>query len=138
VVEDLDPYGGAPATIHESISDHYTIVADSAAADGAVEIEPNDTPASATMLEVDRSITASIGWARDEDFFCVSPAAEGTKIRWRLRPSARGGGVLEATELDGADGHKRCLRVRLGAAHDGSRSADRTSEPYLVEAEAVP
>jgi hypothetical protein len=103
VLQDLDPHGGAAPYVQESISDTYTIVAEGREPDPDAEVEPNDSLAASTRLELGRPVKASIAWARDEDVFCV-PAAERAPLRFRVRTSYREGGALEATPLcDGAE-----------------------------------
>ncbi len=159
VLQDMDPRGGPPPYVYESISDTYTLLAESTVPDPNAETEPNDQAASATPVQVGRPVSASIGWAGDEDFFCV-PRAEAAAVRWTVRASAHDGRALEATPMRGEDagtavrihfgdaaevaspwqsapmaagGAPRCLRVRMapdaGGAHAGMA--------YVVEAEAV-
>jgi hypothetical protein len=163
VVQDMDGHGGPPPYVHESISDTYTVVAESVPAEPAAEIEPNDHLASATRVEPDQPCAASLGWVRDEDFFCVPEGTPG-RLRWSVRafprdPGARDPGALEATAIQGGeadaparvaladrgpwqsapvpdDGRRRCLRVRL-AAGSGGAGAEGGDEPYTVEAESL-
>ena len=127
VVQDLDGYGGAPPYIHESISDRYTILAESAVPDPASEIEPNDHVGSATPVAVGKPCSATLGWAHDEDFFCLADA-RAPAIRWSIRAGSGESGVIEATPIDPDSGAPRCLRVRLAAAPSGG------GERYVVTA----
>src|SRR5262249_22147655 len=92
ILQDMDAYGGAQPFIHENISDTYTIMAERAAPDPRAEIEPNDDIASATPLDLDEPETATIGWAKDQDVFCVRQADK-RRIRWQVRAGFRESGV---------------------------------------------
>jgi serine/threonine-protein kinase len=168
VLQDLDPYGGPQPFVHENVSDTYAVLAESTIPEPGSEIEPNDQVASATQLSLSVPVSAAIGWARDEDVFCV-PGDVGARIRWKVRDGYRDGGVLEATPVGGvpvrihaeelgkrtstdvvgpwqsgpvaASGSApRCLRVRLvGDPWSSGRATPAGStERYVVEAEAVP
>ena len=112
VLQDLDPYGGAQPRIQESISDSYTVVAESTIPASGAELEPNDHVASATPIEVDRPCSALIGWTHDEDVFCA-PEAVTAPIRWRVRPAGRDSGVLEATAMRGEEEEGAPVRIHL-------------------------
>jgi len=168
VLQDLDPYGGPQPFVHENVSDTYAVLAESTIPEPGSEIEPNDQVASATKLALSVPCSGAIGWARDEDVFCVAGDV-GARIRWKVRDGYRDGGVLEATPIGGAPvrihaeergrrtssdvvgpwqsapvaasaGAPRCLRVRLvGDPWASGRGAPAGgSERYVVEAEAVP
>ena len=174
VLQDVESYGGVPTYIHESISDTYTVLAETTVPEPGTEIEPNDRLASATRLGLSLPVSAVLGWIRDEDVFCISGDVS-ARIRWKLRTGFRDGGVIEATPIRGgeesvpvrvhtdargkstsvdvvspwrsapilADGAAQlCLRVRLAAdpwsPERPSGAPGVGSEPYVVEAEAVP
>jgi hypothetical protein len=126
VLQDLDPYGGPPTYVQESISDRYTLLAEPTSREPGTEIEPNDQVASATVLSLDEPVAAAIGWARDEDVFCVS-AAEPLPFRWRLRAGARDPAVLEATPLRG---EAAGAPVRIHADEVGPRAGDDVQSPW--------
>jgi serine/threonine-protein kinase len=127
VMQDLDPYGGVQPQIQESISDSYTVVAESAIAEAGSETEPNDHVASATPLAIDRPCSARIGWTHDEDVFCVA-AEVAAPIRWTVRPAGREGGVLEATRLRGDEEAGAPVRIHLDEG--GKRSAADVVGPW--------
>jgi hypothetical protein len=126
-MQDLDPYGGVQPQIQESISDSYTVVAESAIAEAGSETEPNDHVASATPLAIDRPCSARIGWTHDEDVFCVA-AEVAAPIRWTVRPAGREGGVLEATRLRGDEEAGAPVRIHLDEG--GKRSAADVVGPW--------
>jgi tRNA A-37 threonylcarbamoyl transferase component Bud32 len=136
VLQDLDPYG-APAApfIFENVSDFYTLRAESATPDPGSEIEPNDQVASATPLGLSLPCAAAIGWARDEDVFCIPEGTPG-RIRWKVRDGLRDSGVLEATPLRGTTEGER-VRIHLDAR--GKASDTDVVNPWfgaLIAAEA--
>jgi serine/threonine-protein kinase len=174
VLQDVESYGGAPTYIHESISDTYTVLAESAAPEAGTEIEPNDRLGSATHLGLSVPVSGVIGWIRDEDVYCIAGDVA-AKVRWKLRSGFRESGVLEATPIVGGDEgvpvrvhadargkagsmdavspwrsaavagdgvSPRCLRVRLATDPWAPERVPGVpaagSEPYVVEAEAVP
>jgi serine/threonine-protein kinase len=112
VLQDMDPHGGPPPYVYESISDTYTLLAESTVPDPDAEVEPNDQAATATTLQIGRPVSASIGWAGDEDVFCL-PEAEATTIRWVVRASATDGRALEATPMRG-EGAGAPVRIHFG------------------------
>jgi hypothetical protein len=120
VLQDLGAYGGAPTFVQEDVSDTYSVLAEAATPEPGTEIEPNDQVASATELAPGRPCTATIGWARDEDVFCV-PATVNEPIRWRVHAGFRDAGVLEATAIRGGEEGRR---VRIHA--DGTGRATET------------
>jgi hypothetical protein len=126
VLQDMDPYGGPTPYVYESISDTYTLLVESTIPDPGVETEPNDHVASATPVAPGRPVSARIGWARDQDFFCVSPN-EPSRIRWTLRAGLRDGGVLEATPVHGEDAGAP-VRIHLDDA--GHRSPSDVGSPW--------
>ena len=130
VLQDMDPYGGAPPYVQETISDTYTLLAESTIPDPEAEIEPNDHVASATPLVVGRSSSARIGWARDQDFFCLREPAAGPvsgRIRWRVRAGLRTSGALEATPMRGEEGG---APVRIHLDETGKRSESDVTSPW--------
>jgi len=126
IVQDLDPYGGAPPHLQESISDRYTLLAESTAPEPATEIEPNDHVASATLLTVGQPCSATLAWARDEDFFCV-PAAVSAPLRWVVHAGFRDSGLLEATPMYGEEGG---APVRIHVDARGKRSDTDAQSPW--------
>jgi serine/threonine-protein kinase len=99
VSQDLDPYGGPTPPVYENVSDLYTLLMTSVPEPKDTEIEPNDQVASANILRPGEALTGAIGWARDEDVFCVSPDVH-DPIQWRVRDVVRdAGAVLEGTPL---------------------------------------
>jgi serine/threonine-protein kinase len=156
VVQDLSAYGGAAPFVHENVSDTYAVLVEPAALTPGLEIEPNDQLASATPIAVGQRVSASIGWARDEDVFCVRGDAP-EKVRWKVTAGPRDG-ALEATILaNGGEGaparvasdaarpyksepvpRSACVRVRL--AQDPASPEARGgggSERYAVEVEGA-
>jgi serine/threonine-protein kinase len=131
-VQDLDPYGGPLPFVHENVSDFYTLSIAEAKPEPGAEIEPNDQVASANPVGVGATIAGTIGWARDEDVFCVAGATPGT-IRWRVRDVVRdAGAVLEATPLHGtAQGGP--VRVHPGPGKVSSTDAE---SPWLSDPQA--
>jgi serine/threonine-protein kinase len=130
VLQDMDPYGGPPPYVQESISDSYTLLAESTIPDPEAEIEPNDRLASATPLVLGRACAARIGWARDQDFFCLreptsSPAP--ARVRWRVRAGLRDGGALEATPMRGEEAG---APVRIHLDETGRRSDSDVTSPW--------
>ena len=128
VLQDLDPYGGAPPYVQESISDTYTLLVDRAFPGPAAEIEPNDHAASATPIAPGHPVSAAIDWARDEDVFCVPESVTDT-IRWTVRSGFRDG-ALEVTPMRG-DSAGAPVRVHLDEAGEPWQSA-----PIVAENEA--
>ncbi len=160
VLQDLDGYGGEAPAIQESISDSYVILVEAASASPSSESEPNDDAASASRVSLGRPTGAALGWARDEDLFCLDDGA-GDRVRFRVRPGPREAAALEATPIldgrlgaparvlpaDAASGWvsavlpptaaARCLRVRRGR-EPGAVRASAASDAYTVEAERAP
>jgi serine/threonine-protein kinase len=101
VLQDLDPYGGTAPFIHENISDPYVISIGAASPASGDEIEPNDQVNFANPITPGNTARGTIGWTRDEDFYCV-PAGTPGNIRWRARDVVRDAGtVLEVTPMRG-------------------------------------
>jgi hypothetical protein len=145
----------------ENISDTYALLAETTHPEPGAEIEPNDTPASATPLALGQPCTASIGWARDEDVFCLADPIS-APIRWKLRSSARDGTVLEATPLEAGiagapvrihlEDDLRPTETDVASPWTSEPIADSASprclrvrmrgaggsEPYVVEVETAP
>jgi hypothetical protein len=88
VVQDMDPYGANdPPFVYENISDAYSITLESGERTQGAETEPNDQVASAVSISPGDSVTGVIGWAHDEDVFCMRAAA-GERARISLASSA--------------------------------------------------
>jgi serine/threonine-protein kinase len=122
VLQDLDPYGGPVPFVHENVSDPYTLTIADAAPKPGEEIEPNDQVASANPMTPGSAITGTIGWARDEDVFCVPVGTPGA-IRWRVKDVVRdAGAVLEATLMRGTL-DDATVRVHAGAGKASSTDA---------------
>ncbi len=100
VLQDLDSYGAGQAYVHENISDQYALLAESTVPEPGREIEPDDQIATATAVRPGHACSAALGWAHDEDVFCVPPG-EGSPIRWTVRAGFRESGVIEATPIQG-------------------------------------
>ncbi len=129
-LQDLDPYGGPPPFIHENISDSYKLVATSVEPQQGQEIEPNDQVASAEQLSPGSALTASIGWAHDEDVFCIPGQTPG-KIRWKVRDGLRDAGLLQATPTRGAE-EGAPVRIHLGRS--GKTSSTDVLNPWISPA----
>jgi serine/threonine-protein kinase len=127
VLQDLDPYGAlTPPSIFENVSDFYTLVVESTLPDLGTEIEPNDQIGSATPLGFSLPCTAAIGWAHDEDVFCI-PEGTPVKMRWKVRDGIRDRGVLEVTPLrNGVEDPK----VRVHQDASGKTSASDVVNPW--------
>jgi serine/threonine-protein kinase len=104
VLQDMDPYGAsAPPFVHENVSDSYSMTLEASAPVPGFETEPNDQVASAGSVAVGETVTGMIGWARDEDVYCVRAAA-GERAFFRVNDTARDPGtVLEATPMRGTE-----------------------------------
>ena len=103
VLQDMSPHDGAVPFIHENISDTYSLLAESTLPERGAEVEPNDDPSSATEVALGAPFSATLGWAGDEDVFCVSGWVH-EPIRWKVQAGFRDRGVLEATALrDGVE-----------------------------------
>ncbi|MFT3770751.1 MAG: serine/threonine-protein kinase [Minicystis sp.] len=126
VLQDVDAHGGAPPFVHENISDSYAVLAESTIPEPGAEIEPNDRPASATLIGLGLPVSATIGWARDEDVFCLPESVSG-RLRWKVRATPRDGGVLEATPITaGAEG----VPVRIHTEGAGKPSDADVTSPW--------
>lgn len=127
LLQDLDPYGGAPPFTHENVSDSYMLLAAPAEPEPGREIEPNDQVASAEQLAPGAALTSAIAWAHDEDVLCVPEQIPG-KIRWKVRDGLRDTGVLQVTPLrGGAEG----APVRIHRASSGKTSASDVLNPWI-------
>src|SRR6185295_1493243 len=72
-------------------------------------------------------MTGVIGWARDEDVYCV-PAGLDCAIRWRARDVGRdAGAVLEVTPMRGTE---EGAPVRVHTGGKGHESASDTMSPW--------
>ncbi len=143
VLQDLDARGGPRVFVHENLSDSYTLTIGPTEAGRELELEPNDALASATPIEVGKTVRGSLATAGDEDFVCVD-GAQSREIRLVVGDTPRAAGVvLEVTpwidgsarpakrvhgrerkvtetdvrapwELELAPAEARCLGIRLG------------------------
>jgi serine/threonine-protein kinase len=129
VVQDLDAHGGGAPYVQESISDSYTVIAERATPTPEVEIEPNDGLASATQVALGAPVRATLGWARDEDVFCVPGGVKGP-VRFRVRATYREGAPLEAAVRTAA-GVGRLVWIHPGIAE---RRSERDVESPWVSA----
>jgi serine/threonine-protein kinase len=118
--------GSVDPAVHETISDSYTVLAESTIPGPGIEIEPNDRIASATALAPGAPCSAAIGWARDEDVFCV-PAEVPAPIRWKVRAGFRDSGALEATPIQGGE---EGAPVRIHPDERGRTSDADTVSPW--------
>jgi serine/threonine-protein kinase len=131
VSEDLDTYGGAPTYVHESISDDYRVSLTAAAPAPDTEIEPNDEIATATQIGLGRRATGVLGWARDEDVFCV-PQGLSAPIHWTVHAGFREHGVLEATPLLGrGPAIEERTPTRVHAEPTGHPSSSDVLSPWV-------
>jgi eukaryotic-like serine/threonine-protein kinase len=131
-LQDLDPYGGPLPFIHENVSDSYTLLASEVEPAPGLEIEPNDQVASAEQITPGGSITASIGWAHDEDVFCVPERSPG-KIRWKVRDGLRDTGILQVIPIRGVD---EGAPVRIHRGSSGKTSVSDVLNPWISPAVA--
>src|SRR5262249_55197238 len=104
-------------------------LAESVTPDPGTGIEPNDQVASATMLGLSLPVTATIGWARDEDVFCMAEGTAG-KIRWKVRDGLRDSGVLEVTPMRGQE---EGAPIRIHLQPSGKVSASDVVNPWQSE-----
>ncbi|MFS8069662.1 MAG: hypothetical protein ACMG6S_25130, partial [Byssovorax sp.] len=126
-LQDLDPYGGPPPFIYENISDSYKLLVAAVEPEPGHEIEPNDQVASAEQIAPGNAITASIGWAHDEDVFCI-PAQTPGKIRWKVRDGLRDTGLVQATPIVGGD---EGAPVRIHSGSSGKTSPSDVLNPWI-------
>jgi eukaryotic-like serine/threonine-protein kinase len=126
ILQDRSARGGVEPYVYESISDTYTVQVERTTPEPGSEVEPNDHVPSATAITLGQPCSAAIGWARDEDFFCVPAAATGP-IRWSLRAGASESGVLEATPMHGEDAG---APVRIHLDPQGKRSDADVPSPW--------
>jgi serine/threonine-protein kinase len=135
VMQDLDPYGApSPPSVHENVSDAYTLSVEPADPDPTREIEPNDQVASANTIALGGAMAAALGWARDEDVFCVPAGAPGA-IRWTVTDVVRdAGAVIEVTPIRGS---VEGAPVRVHVGGKGTRTDTDAMSPWTaVEREA--
>ena len=126
-LQDLDPYGGSPPFIYENISDSYKLLVAAASPEQGREIEPNDQVASAEQISPGTAITAAIGWAHDEDVFCI-PAQTPGKIRWKVRDGLRDTGLVQATPIRGGE---EGAPVRIHRGSSGKTSPTDVLNPWI-------
>ncbi|HVY48539.1 MAG TPA: serine/threonine-protein kinase [Minicystis sp.] len=127
VKQDLDAYGGQVPFVYENVSDAYTMTLGPARADEGVELEPNDQVATANTIAPGRTMKGRIGWARDEDVYCVAASAKGP-VRWKVSDEAgrAANAVLEVIPIRGAD-EGAPVRVHTSGKPTSSSSDDVTS-----------
>jgi serine/threonine-protein kinase len=103
LLQDMDSRGAMAAPfVHEHISDTYTLRVSRAEPEPGTEVEPNDDVAGAVTIVPGTSASATIGWADDQDIFCVDPGASSRGIRWVVKDVVRdAGAVLEVTPMRG-------------------------------------
>jgi serine/threonine protein kinase len=138
VMQDRDAYTRAPAPpVNENVSDDYRLELSSVSVSAAREIEPNDTPQTASRLSANLAISAKLAFMRDVDVFCAENAGrvrfEVEDIGTRPRDS-----VLEVKTLSGPDAHVP-VRVHRAAAGFGHSPRD-TASPWQsaeISADAV-
>jgi serine/threonine-protein kinase len=134
ILQDVAPHGSDPPYVYENISDTYAVLAERTLPEPGVEIEPNDSVTAATMVGLGLPVSATIGWARDEDVFCLDEGVRG-HIRWHLRTGPRDGGVLEATALGerGAGAPVRVHGEEEGRRSDADVVSPWTSAPLVAD-----
>ncbi len=122
VLQDMDPYGAKEAPyVYENVSDTYSLSLELAERTPGAETEPNDQVASAVSITPGESVTAVLGWVRDEDVFCVR-VATGERARFRVTDTARDvGAVLEVTPMRGTE-EGAAVRVHLSGKGRSSSS----------------
>jgi hypothetical protein len=130
VVQDLSPWAGAPPFIYENVSDTYTVTADVAHPTASTELEPNDTIASASVIELGTARTGALAWTHDEDVYCVASSTP-DRVRWKIRTGPRESGVLEATTL--GDGESRAP-VRIHDDGHGKQTPFDAVSPWQSDA----
>jgi serine/threonine-protein kinase len=136
VFQDMDPYGGSPPFVHENISDPYSIAVGPASPGDGDEVEPNDHVASANPIRAGVPITATLGWVRDVDMFCVAPGTG--VIRWKVRDTTRDlGVVLEATPMAGSlEGVPVRVHVRATKVSANDAQSPWESAPVPVDGDS--
>jgi hypothetical protein len=114
--------------VHENVSDAYTFEVDNTVAEEGKEIEPNDQVGSAASVPLARTIAGVIGWARDEDVYCMAAGTKG-KARFRVRDVMRESGVvLEATPITGGE---EGAPVRIHVGGKGVVSPSDVMSPWV-------
>ena len=139
VMQDMEGYGGSSPFIHENVSDLYTVTVGLTSPKAGAEVEPNDAVASSNPIAPGGAMTGTLGWARDEDVFCVA-ASEAKSIRWKVKDVVReAGSVLEATPFLGAVPSPAVrIHTRAGAASPTDVETPWTSEPVAPAAPGEP
>ena len=128
VFQDREGYDdGVMPPVLENVSDGYELSFGSGVTDPEVEVEPNESRASANPVAVGASIRGRLSWMRDVDVYC---AASNEPVRFIVddpSPRARGA-VLEVTPI-GTDGAGEAVRVHHASAK-GSATEHDVKSPY--------
>jgi hypothetical protein len=129
VLQDMDPYGAsARPFIHENISDVFSMTMTTGEYVPGTESEPDDQVASANLVAPYETVTGALGWARDQDVYCVR-AGPGERVRWTITDSVRDlGAVLEVTPLRGTE---EGAAVRVHLAGSGTVSPTASSSDVI-------
>jgi len=136
VLQDTDPHGAdATPPVHENISDSYTLRFEKAEAAEGVEVEPNDTPQTATRIGLGVEVKGTLNFFNDEDVICPKGGLTGSSIRWVVRDSValvRGvGTALEVTfDRGGVTTPTRLVVHRAGSA--GKPDATNVLSPHTT------
>jgi tRNA A-37 threonylcarbamoyl transferase component Bud32 len=131
VLQDLDAYGGVQPFVHENVSDAYTLLVGPTNAEPSFEIEPNDQVATHNAIPAGGTMHGTIGWARDEDVFCVG-GSDGAPIRWKVEdgPKRDPESVLEVIAIRGGD-EGAAVHVHVAK---GQMSAIEVASPWVSPA----
>jgi tRNA A-37 threonylcarbamoyl transferase component Bud32 len=129
VLQDQEQYEEEPPPpVLENVSDVYELSLGPATVDPSVEVEPNDTRASANKLAPGASIKGRLAWMHDADVFCTTTTEPVRFIVEDPTPRARGA-VLEVTPLTPEGPVDAVVRVHHSAAK-GTLSEHDVRSPY--------
>ncbi|GAC1355181.1 MAG: hypothetical protein NVSMB47_08630 [Polyangiales bacterium] len=113
---------GERTPVYENVSDTYSLRVALASRRPDLEIEPNDTVASAMSVPAGVSIGARLGWKGDEDVFCAAPGIGSARfVVSDHGGSGRGARLQVASIVDGARGPATTLG---GAPANGANGAN--------------
>lgn len=121
VLQDMDPRGAeSPIPVYENVSDFYRLSFQPTSANAEVEIEPNDTPQTATHVAPDVEIKGVLNFVNDADVFCPDTSLAKGSIRWTIRDSVSlprpNGTALEIKQdRGGVGGSARYVLHRTGS-----------------------
>ncbi len=127
IMQDMDARGSAAPFIYENVSDEYSVTLGPSDLDDSFEVEPNDEPGAANLVEPEATVSGVLGWVGDVDVFCPKVDSTG-RFRYRVDDDPREGGAVLSVSLatDGTEG----AAVRVHTRRSKPATSSDASAPF--------